>query len=106
MEGCQRLPDLFRTAAARLRQETASVDPPLVTNQDTANASEVGGEEWPEVRGGESASASSIGILPVVSGGMGRKSLKECPEELKGPIADLEKKLRYKAAGLTGQNST
>ena len=35
---------------------------------------------------------------------IGRK--KKCPEELKAPIADLEKKLRSKALDLTGQNAT
>ena len=34
----------------------------------------------------------------------GRK--KECPEELKAPIADLEKRLQSKTIDLTGQNST
>ena len=73
-------------AAARLRQNT--IDP--IADQKTANVSEVGRGAQPEgeVGGGESASVS------------GRK--KEYPEELKGPIVDLEKKLRYKTIGLTG----
>ena len=72
-------------AVARLRQNT--IDP--IADQKTANASEVGRGAQPEgeVGGGESASVS------------GRK---EYPEELKGPIVDLEKKLWYKTIGLTG----
>jgi cobalamin biosynthesis protein CobT len=53
------------------------------------------GEE--EAEGGEAESSSA---MPAI----GRK--KECPEELKAPIADLEKKLRSKAPDLTGQNAT
>jgi hypothetical protein len=54
-----------------------------------------GGEGDAEDGEGESSSA-----MPAI----GRK--KECPEELKAPIADLEKKLRSKAPDLTGQNAT
>jgi hypothetical protein len=50
-----------------------------------------------EVEDGEGESSSA---MPAI----GRK--KECPEELKAPIADLEKKLRSKAPDLTGQNAT
>jgi len=43
---------------------------------------------------GESSSA-----MPAIS-------KKECPKELKAPIADLEEKLRSKAPDLTRQNAT
>jgi hypothetical protein len=49
-----------------------------------------------EVEDGEGESSSA---MPAI----GRK---ECPEELKATIADLEKKLRSKAPDLTGQNAT
>ena len=35
-----------------------------------------------------------------------RKGRKKCPEKFEAPIADLEKKLRPKAVGLTGQYNT
>src|SRR5882762_7512493 len=50
-----------------------------------------------EAEDGEGESSSA---MPAI----GRK--KECPEELKAPIADLEEKLRSKAPDLTGQNVT
>src|SRR5712664_2350800 len=48
----------------------------------------------------EDGEGESLSAMPAI----GRK--KECPEELKAPIADLEKKLRSKAPDLTGQNAT
>ena len=80
MENCQSIPELFQNALRVAGKENSKVP--------TAGQEAENGE-------GESASA-----IPTI----GRK--KECPEELKAPIADLEKKLRSKAMNLTGQNST
>ncbi|KAN0072692.1 hypothetical protein V8E54_008806 [Elaphomyces granulatus] len=57
--------------------------------------STTGQPEETEDGGGESSST-----MPAI----GRK--KECPEDLKAPIADLEEKLRSKPPDLTRQNAT
>jgi hypothetical protein len=79
IENCQSIPELFRNAARMAgKGSNAEVS---TTDQELEN------------RGGESASAIVI-------------ARKECLEELKEPIADLEKILRSKATNLTRQNST
>ena len=86
MEGFQRLPDLFRNAA-----ETSS-------ERQNANLPPALGHPLPDA----SESTASQEVLP--SDGKGMK--KDHPEELKAPIAELEKRLQSRSMDLTGQNRT
>jgi hypothetical protein len=82
MENCRSIPELFRNAVRMMGKE---------------NNAEVSTPDQEENGAGESDPS-----IPAI----GRKGNKECPEELKGPIADLEKRLRSKTMSLTGQNGT
>ena len=84
MEGCKRLPDFFRNASSENSTSTApQVAKPAAPTTELATA------------------PASIALA---GNRKGRK--KECPEKLKAPIADLEKRLQSKTIDLTGQNST
>ena len=84
MQGFQRLPDLFRNSA----ETWTNANRPPSANQSLPDSS---------------TASQTRTVLPVDSN---RKEMKNCPEELKAPIADLEKRLRSKSIDLTGQNST
>src|SRR5882762_3572954 len=96
-------PDLFKTPPGKAQEaaEGQRKDNQLpghtefLSEKGKSKDSTTGHPEEAEDGEGESSSA-----MPAI----GRK--KECPEELKAPIADLEEKLRSKAPDLTGQNAT
>ena len=136
MEGCQRLPDLFRNAAAGTRGPVTQQMPrnlqltgkqncppaPIPSNPACSPPTPAippdSDSDFPAIPppGSDSDSPAipppgldSLADSPPIhppARPPNRKGRKECPEELKAPIADLEKKLQSEAIGLTGQNNT
>ena len=86
MEGFQRLLDLFRNAA----ETWTNANHPPPANHSLSDSS---------------TASQTQTVLPLAVDS-NRKGMKNCPEELKASIADLEKRLQSKSIDLTGQNST
>ena len=95
MEGFQHLPDLFRNA---------NHPPPAnhsLSDSSTASQTQINHPPPANHSLPDSSTASKTQMPLVVD-----SNRKDCPEELKTSIVNLEKRLQSKSIDLTGQNST